>query len=326
MDSGTTFVWRKKALNNMKNINKQPLVSIVMPVYNAENYLVPAIDSVIKQSYKNIELIIIDDKSTDSSLTIIEQFKKKYPTKIRIVKMHKRLNCGGDMCANEGIKKARGKYIARMDADDISHKDRIKKQVEFLEKHKEVFLVGSNAYVIDQTGKVIGEKKEPTRPFDIYNSYFTFHPLIHPTCMFRRIVNGKPFSYKLEYNANNDYLTFFTLLCKGYIFVNLPQKLLYYRIHGKNDTFKNMKRKFSNTIKIRGRMVLDNNYKPTPKALAINLVQAALIYTLPERITFDLYMASKGIIEKKQVIKNILPKSAFKIQRGIATAKSFAIS
>ena len=207
-----------------------------------------------------------------------------------------------------------------MDADDIAHKTRLQKQVNFLEENKNVFLVGSNAYVIDKNGKIIGEKLEPTSPTDIYYAYFTFHPLIHPSCMFRATTNGNKFVYKLKYSANNDYLTFFTLLCRGAIFANLEEKLLYYRIHGKNDTFIHMKKKFWNTLKIRYEMLTKFGYKPTVKNISINIAQTALCLFLPEKVLLNVYLVSKGIINKKDLIpKNILNfTSLFQIKKASA--------
>lgn len=286
-------------------MKRQPLISVIMPVYNAGKFLKPAVDSVLHQTYQNFELILIDDASTDNSLKILKKYKEKDPKRIKIVSLTSNLNGGGDKCANEGIKKARGKYIARMDADDIAHRQRFEKQVEFLESNKNVFLVGSNAHVINKNGEIIGEKLEPSSPSDIYDSYFTFHPLIHPTCMFRSKFNGKKFFYRLNYSSNNDYFTFFTLLCRGAIFVNLSEKLLYYRIHGKNDTFINIKKKYLNTLKIRLHVFLKYGYQPTLKVLALNLAQGLICLLLPESILFNMYLASKGIISKKTFFTRI---------------------
>lgn len=282
-------------------MNKQPLVSVIMPVFNAGMFLKPAIESIINQTYQRFELIIVDDASTDTSAAVIAHYKTRYPDKIKVMTMTKNLNGGGDICANEGVKKARGRYIARMDADDIAHKKRLEKQVAFLEENSNVFLVGSSAHVIDKKGKITGEKLEPSNPHDIYTSYFTFHPLIHPSCMLRRKINGKKFEYKLSYSANNDYLTFFTLLCKGAIFVNLPDKLIYYRMHGKNDTFVHMKQKFLNIIKIRYEMLTKFGYRPTLKSLLINLIQAILFLFLPEKVLLNMYLASKGILYNQEI-------------------------
>ena len=105
-----------------------------------------------------------------------------------------------------------------------------------------------------KNGIVIGEKTETLSTKAIYKGYMTFHPLIHPTTMFHRVFKGETFRYDIRYNANNDYYTFFKLLCQGRKFVNLEDKLLFYRIHGKNDTFVHMKGKFLNTLRIRVKM------------------------------------------------------------------------
>jgi glycosyltransferase involved in cell wall biosynthesis len=140
------------------NMNTKPLVSVVMPVYNAEAYLKDAVESMLYQTYPAIELIIVDDHSTDNSWEILKSYKEQFPTRIKLIRTKKNLNCGGDTCANYGISKAIGKYIARMDADDIAVPNRIEKQVAYLESHPGVTLVGSQAYVINGKGETIGEK------------------------------------------------------------------------------------------------------------------------------------------------------------------------
>lgn len=275
----------------------KPLVSIVMPVYNAEAYLADAINSMLKQTYQNFEFIIIDDASTDGSLEMIRKYQKRFSKKIKVVSVKKNLNRGGDHCANLGIAKARGKYIARMDADDISLPQRLEKQVEFLEKNPKVFLVGSNAFAIDKNGSVIGDKMVFTKFDEIYKSYARFHPIIHPSAMYRRLVDGKPFSYKIKYNANNDYYTFFGLMCQGHVLRNLEEKLLYYRIHETNDTFVHIKGKFLNILRIRLEMIFKYGYKFTIKDVFTNIAQGTLLLLLPEKATKNLYLISKGIIK-----------------------------
>lgn len=275
--------------------NKFPLISVIMPVYNAGEYLVPAIESIMNQNYKNFEFIIIDDASTDDSWKTIRAYQKRYPKIITAIRLKKNLNAGGDTCANIALSLATGKYIARMDADDISHPDRLEKQVTYLESHRDIFLVGSNAYVINKSGNTIGEKTEPLTHTEIKKQYFTFHPLIHPSTMFRRTTKGKAFSYKLRYSANNDYYTFFSLLCEGYRYANLSEKLLYYRIHGQNDTFVNMKQKYWNTLNIRLTMCLKYGYTPSLKAALTAIAQTIVIAALPQPVITQLYFVMKGI-------------------------------
>ena len=190
---------KNQILKRVQDDKRSPLVSVIMPVFNAGHYLVPAIESILNQSYSNFELIIVNDASTDDSLMVINSYHKQFPKKIKVISLNNNLNKGGDSCANLAIEQAKGKYIAKMDADDIAHPDRIKLQVEYLEKHPKTFLVGSQAYVIDKNGDIIGDKTEPLSHKEIYNSYLTFHPIIHPTAMVRRnLSKNKLFKYKVK--------------------------------------------------------------------------------------------------------------------------------
>lgn len=289
----------------INNKSKNPLLSVVMPAYNTQNYIAEAILSVVNQTFQDFELLIIDDASTDNTVEIIKKLQSKYH-KIKLIQLKLNQNCGGDKCANVGLVAATGKYIARMDADDISEPKRFEKQIKFMEKNPGVFLVGSNANVINSKGKIIGEKNEPLASKDIYKSYFGFHPLIHPTCMFRRILkNGKSFEYEIKYSANNDYYTFFRLICNGYKFVNLEEKLLKYRIHDHNATYVNVKEKFVNSLKIRLSMILNQGYRPSLKNLILLAVQTLVVMVLPERLLLKIYFIAKGIIKKEDILPSL---------------------
>ncbi len=286
-------------------ITHNPLVSVVMPIYNAELFLREAIDSILAQTYQHFELILVNDASTDSSLSIMQSYKKQYPKKITILNLKKTLNRGGDSCANKGLELAKGAYVARMDADDVAHPQRFAKQVAFLEKNPTTFLVGTSAFVIDAKGHVIGEKNEPFSHSQIYNNYFTYHPIIHPSAMYRRLYKSTPFFYTLKFSANNDYYSFFRLICQGAQFANLPEKLLFYRVHKNNNTFNNIKTKFMNTLKTRIKMVKTYGYSPTAKQIVITLVQFLTIMCLPEAILTRLYLISKGVIKPGKKMREL---------------------
>ncbi|MTM11965.1 glycosyltransferase, partial [Turicibacter sanguinis] len=123
--------------NEDVNMNK-PLVTVFIPVYNAEKYIQECLDSIVNQSYKNLDILIIDDGSTDSTANIIEKCKD---TRIRLIRNNE--NKGIPYTRNKGLKELRGKYLAIMDADDIAIKTRIEEQVKFLEKNPDVLVVGS---------------------------------------------------------------------------------------------------------------------------------------------------------------------------------------
>lgn len=285
------------------NLRNNPLVSVIMPVYNAGEFLREAIDSILAQTFKDFEFIIVDDASTDYSWEIIKWFKNQHPKKIRVIRLTKNRNNGGDACANEGYKLARGKFIARMDADDIAHPKRLEKQVKYLQGHQNVILLGTQAYVINRDGNITGEKREPTNHTEIENDYFKYHPIIHPSVIIRRsLLPKRNYLYKIKYNANNDLLTFFELLNYGK-FANLPEKLLYYRIHGGNDSLVDPKRKFANTFKIRMQAWRELGYKPTPVAVALTFIQLLISSTMPEKVITFLYMTWRGLSKPQSVLK-----------------------
>lgn len=323
---------KTKYMQSQRKQKTTPLVSIIMPAFNAERFIVDAVESILNQTYQNFELIIVDDASTDGTLAIVRNYQKQYPEKIKVVSLHKNRNSGGDRCANVALSYAKGTYIARMDADDIAYPTRLAKQVAFLSSHPDVFLVGASADVIDEDGSIIGEKNEPTSDAAIKKLFFTVHPLIHPTCMYRRILpplprhsrengnlekhsgssiilrmtkhkrqGGKPFRYAIRYNANNDYYTFFKLLSQGYIFANLPEKLLYYRVHTKSATFTNLKKNFMNTLKIRIRMMRKFGYQASVKDLLTLSLQTAIVLPLPNALLTNLYILARGF-HKPQVM------------------------
>ena len=121
-----------------------PQVSVVMPVYNREKYVADAVNSILKQCYTNFEFIIIDDGSTDSTFDILKSFGDK---RIKLIRKNK--NRGNYSARNEGMELATGKYICVMDSDDIALPNRINRQFEFMEQHKQFGICGSFAKVID---------------------------------------------------------------------------------------------------------------------------------------------------------------------------------
>lgn len=297
-------------MTNCGKYNNSPLVSVIMPVYNAAPFLEESVQSILNQTYKNFRLIIINDSSTDSSLEIATKLQKKYPNQIRLISLKKRLNRGGDSCANIGIRIATGTYIARMDADDISHPTRLEKQVKFLENNRDIFMVGASAYVINKNGYKIGEKNMLTSNDEIYKQYMTFHPMVHSTVMFRNKINKGNF-YLQRFSRNNDYYTFFDLIARGYKFANLPEKLLKYRIYGNNDSLKNIKKSFFNTLRARLLILKKYSYSLNFSIVVKNVLQIIIVSLLPERFTYVIYLISRGIINENNIKKKI--KNLFKI-------------
>ncbi len=130
---------------------REPPVSVIMPAYNAEAYIREAVSSILDQSWKNLELIIVDDASTDSTADAVREFSDP-----RIRLLTNRVNLGIAASTNRAIEAAGGEYLALMDDDDLSLPDRLKAQVTFLEKHPEIMILGTGSYLTDAEGKMIG--------------------------------------------------------------------------------------------------------------------------------------------------------------------------
>lgn len=278
------------------------MVSVLMPVFNAERYVGQAIESILDQSYPNFEVVVVDDASTDNSWQVIRRLQDAHPHRVKAVRLKKNLNRGGDGAANVAFSKSHGEYIARMDADDIAHPDRLKLQVEFLEQHPDIDVVGSSVEVMNGQGDVVGQKVVPTTHQSIASSFFAVHPLIHPTVMMRRqCATSKTKLYRDDLNSNNDYLTFFTWLNQGKRFANLPDKLLKYRIHGQNDSLSKIKRTFRNTLTVR-KIMLQEGFKPSIKNWFQLASQLAVISLLPEKVLFYVYLWLRGIYKPSEVL------------------------
>ena len=202
-----------------------PDVSIIMPVYNAEKYLNQAILSILDQSLTSFEFIIINDGSTDSSLRIIQSFHDS-----RIILLNQ--NNKGIACAlNEGIKKSSAKIIARMDADDISEKFRLAIQFEYLKNNPHTVLIGSDARVIDMTGKYIYTSNVPADWAEIRKS-IPFFPIYHSSAMFRKesVLKAGLYDERVSLlNAFEDQLLWNNLIAYGVV-ENIKIPLIQYRL------------------------------------------------------------------------------------------------
>lgn len=163
-----------------KNNDKLPLISVVMPVYNAEKYLDESITSILDQTYQNFEFIIINDGSTDRSLKILQKYKDNYKNIILI----NRDNKGLIKSLNEGLNLARGKYIARMDSDDISLPERFYKQIKIMEEER-LDICGGHYFLIDENSAINGMNLTP-RSHDLCTlALASMVPFAHPSVMIR---------------------------------------------------------------------------------------------------------------------------------------------
>ena len=211
-----------------------PKVSVLIPVHNGEKYLYKAINSILCQSYNDFEVIIIDDASTDNTLEIIEKFKYD-----RIIFKKNDSNIGQAESENIGLNMASGKYIARLDQDDMMVNNRIEKQVQFLDNREEVAAVGSQYWCINS----IGEKIKRVRwPIGLKNNLFSIisgHvPVGDPGVMYRNEVVQNIRGYKQNYEPAEDYDLWLRLYLNGYECDNLDEYLTLYRSHSEQTSIK----------------------------------------------------------------------------------------
>ncbi len=210
-----------------KDVKHTPLVTVLMPVYNTELYVKQAIESILNQTYTHFELLIINDGSTDASVEMIKSF-----TDERIHLVENEGNLGLIATLNKGFTLAKGAYIARMDADDVALKDRLKEQVKYLEAHPEVGVLGC-AYA-ELKHDEIGKATVFLSDHDALKSVLFFNScMAHPTVMLRtEFIRKNELSYNPEFKHAEDY-EFWVRTIEQTRFSNLPKVLLYYRIHDK---------------------------------------------------------------------------------------------
>lgn len=299
-----------------KYINKkEPLVSVVMPVYNAGEYLAPAIDSILAQSYKNIEFIIVDDASTDGSWKILKEYASNYP-QIRLIR--NKWNEKQARAVTRAMDEAKGDFIARMDADDISFPHRLEMQVEYLLKHPKTVAVGGQCILIDKEGNVTGEKRFPTRFEDIYEYAFKFCPVQQPSLMIARKRLPSDFEYYNHDMAPVEDAELVYKLMKHGKLENLPFYMLMYRIHGENSSLKNFKKSFLLTLISRFRAVTEYGYVPTPGAVLFTLAQSITVFLLPQGVTSAIYRSMKRISIYSPRPAYSLPPMTFKLEEAMA--------
>jgi len=201
-------------------------VTVLMPVYNGERYLIDSISSILNQTYKNFEFLIIDDGSTDLTSEIIESFNDP---RIRLVNNKK--NIGLTRTLNKGIKLSRGKYIARMDADDISLPERLKKQVDFMEEYQGIGVCGT--WLKTTGSKKNNIRKSPINHEEICAYMFWDSPIWHPTAMIRKeVLTDNNLYYDESISRAQDYKLWIDISNITKL-ANIPEVLLLYRIHNK---------------------------------------------------------------------------------------------
>ena len=210
-------------------------VSVIMGVYNMankESIVKLAIESILNQTYKDFEFIICDDGSSDDTYNVVKNIVKGDE---RIILLKNEKNKGLAYSLNRNIKKSKGKYIARMDSDDISENNRLEKQIEFLDNHSEYVMVGCNLLLINDKGiwgkRILVEK--PSKKSFLFTS-----PFCHPSMVMRRKILDSINYYKVEKITRRaeDYDLFMRIYARGYKGYNMQDFL--YQFREDDETYK----------------------------------------------------------------------------------------
>lgn len=254
-----------------------PVISIVLVFYNAEQYIKEAIDSIMNQSFKDFELLLVNDGSTDKSVSFVNEYKDK-----RIHLIHN--NHDYIKSLNLGLKKTRGKYIARMDADDIMHPDRLLIQYSLMEDKPEIDFCSSWCTLFtEKRGRTFVCKNLSGKVVDPLVSMLQTNIFIHSSMMFKtEFIKRNKLKY-LCYNHTEDYKMWIEAAKLGAVFFVEPQVLLYHRGHKQQVCNKYSEMQESNCIRIKEE------------------IMEYLLSLIPEEIR-DLYVSlctieAKGLVE-----------------------------
>jgi glycosyltransferase involved in cell wall biosynthesis len=205
------------------NSKERPLVSVLLPVYNGEKYLRESIQGILRQTYADFELLILDDGSTDGSREVVSSFDDAR------IRYFYHSNCGLAATLNIGLNNACGELIARQDSDDISHIDRLDQQVGFFIENPSTAILGTRALIVDEKGRQLGHHRHPCSDNDIRLSLCFNNPFVHSSVMFRKSaalqVGGYPTSPKS--NPPEDYALWIELSHLGSV-CNLQSYLVTY--------------------------------------------------------------------------------------------------
>jgi GT2 family glycosyltransferase len=258
-------------------------VSVLLPVYNGEQYVGKTIESILSQSYRDYEFLIIDDGSRDGTPKILEHYAQRDP-RIRLLQHS---NHGVGYTLNRGINEARGRLLAEIGADDLALPGRLQKQVDFLEGNPDYVLVGGYLRIIDPHDRPIGLRAYPTSDARLRERMLLYNPFASPALMYRRADALAVAGYSSRFSTSEDYDFLLRLARRGKV-ANLPEPLTAYRLHPGQTKSKATLRQLRDTVAIKRTAYAEYGYHATPLARALNLAQDAMAL-LPGGVTYWLF-------------------------------------
>jgi glycosyltransferase involved in cell wall biosynthesis len=209
----------------------KPLLSVVMPVRNGARWLGEAIDSVLRQTLSDLELLVVDDDSTDETPQILTAWSRR-DGRIRLLR---RQDLGLVAALNYGLAEARGVLLARLDADDRAMPERFERQVQVLDHNPSIGLLGSWAERIDERGRRRGDLRPETDPESLIGILTHANPFVHSTIMLRTEIARRQGGYRAAFEAAEDY-DLWLRMSEVTLLANVAEPLVQYRRHGTNVT------------------------------------------------------------------------------------------
>lgn len=273
--------------------NSKPLASIVIPVHNGEKYIKESIDSCLNQTYENIEIIVVNDSSTDSTLEIL----KEYGEKINVISVEKQNGLGNVL--NIGIRESNGKYIVRMDADDVMYPTRIEKQIEYMESNPSCVAVGGQIDIINAESEITSHREYAVEDKDIKKNMFLFQPFAHPAVTLRKSTVESVGLYPENMWKVED-VKFFFLLSKEGEFHNIEDTVLKYRMTFDTQSQSKMVDHFKKTDEIRKWAIKDLGIKPSTREYVIWKIESIgvnMLGVLPPKISMKVFELARKVLK-----------------------------
>lgn len=263
----------------------KPLVSVLIPAYNAEQFLTESIESILTQTYSKFELLIADDCSQDQTYQLARSFERK-DDRVSVFQHSTNINIAANR--NFLVSKARGEYIAWQDADDISLPTRLELQVAYLQKHTQVGLVGGYLQFFNESGN-ISIRKYAENDEELRSKIFRYSPVAQPVAMIRRSALEYAGQYGVNLSPAEDIDMSFRIGTR-YQFANIPTVLLNYRYSSHSATAKRLRKIELVTLAVRARYLLHSAYSCTVMDILYNIAQFLSLIVLPSRVRISLFM------------------------------------
>jgi len=217
--------------------NSNPLVSILVATYNSGNFIKKSLESLIAQTYKNIEIVVCDDASSDNTVTLVKKYQEQ-DRRIKIIENEKNLGIALNM--NKGIKNCNGKYIAILDADDWAYPYRIEEQVKIMETNPDVVVCSGYMDICDEELNVKTTRKYPLENDEIRRAIVRYNPISHPASMWRTSELLKTSLYNNRFPIDRDY-DLVVRMSKFGEYKNIPKSLIKYRVRKGSETGKKVR-------------------------------------------------------------------------------------